>query len=80
MTRDVSPWKEKIPCSLRYVGTTNSGLALIVTEGVKDSEGKDIVHFLPISQIEYDEDELEEGKVIEIAIPRWLIKKQGLSV
>ena len=53
--------------------------ALLCTEGLKDEEGKQIEFWLPKSQIVYDEDSLEIGKVLDIEVPRWLIEEKGVT-
>lgn len=51
--------------------------AVLVTEGLTTTDGKQINHWLPLSQIEGN---LEEGKVCEITIPEWLVIEKGLTV
>ena len=65
--------------SLQVLATTTR--AVLVTEGLKDKDGKQINHWLPLSQIQEDEsDPIEEGKVCIITIPEWLITERGLTI
>jgi hypothetical protein len=49
----------------------------LVTEGLQTPEGRQINHWLPLSQVE---GELEEGKVCTIILPEWLIEERGLTL
>lgn len=72
--------KEKLTLNLKYIKTSESGKAILVTEGLRDSEGKEINHWLPVSQVDFDEDELEPGKTFDIEVPRWLIEEKELTI
>lgn len=68
--------KEIYDLSLQVLKLTEKGV--LVTEGLTDPEtGRQINHWLPRSQIEGD---LEEGKVCELQIPRWLVEEKGFVV
>lgn len=67
--------KEIFDVSLQVLKLTEKGV--LVTEGITDPSGKQINHWLPRSQIEGD---LEEGKVCELQVPRWLVEEKGLTV
>ena len=68
----------KTTVSLKYLKEAPSGKAILVTQGLKDSEGEEITHWLPISQIDYDEDEVEVGRVFDCEVPDWLLRKTGI--
>lgn len=53
--------------------------AILVTEGLTDEHGRQINHWLPLSQVEAEGD-LEEGKVATITIPDWLVREKGLTI
>ena len=52
-------------------------LAIMVTEGLTDGDGKQINHWLPKSQIQGD---WEVGKVCTLTVPAWLVEEKGLTV
>jgi len=59
---------------LEYVHQTHDGLLVY-----DDSQQEEV--WLPKSEIEYDSDELDvatPGDIIELNIPEWLAKKEGL--
>lgn len=79
MSKERSPAsREKLPVSLKVI--TQSEKALLCTEGLKDGEGKLVSFWLPKSQIEYDEEMLEKGKVLEVSVPRWLCEEKGITI
>lgn len=45
---------------------------------LKCTQNGNDIFFLPISQIEYDEESLEEGKVSDITCPVWLLDDKGV--
>ena len=56
---------------------TKTEKAVMVTEGLTDPNGRQITHWLPLSQIEGD---IEEGKICTLTLPEWLINEKGLTI
>lgn len=69
----MSKSREKVTISLKYLGISASGKAIKVTEDGKEN------HWLPVSQIDYDEDIAEEGKVMDVTLPLWLKEEKGFA-
>jgi len=63
---------DSIPLSLTYHRETD--LAIHVSDGV---DGPLI--WLPKSRIEYDGADHDEGDVIDVVVPEWLVRKAGLA-
>ena len=51
--------------------------AILVTEELKDKNGKQINHWLPVSQIEWSK--LHDRGVICVTMPRWLFEEKGFT-
>lgn len=62
--------KEKIPVSLKILRETDKAL-----QCTEDGENE---FWLPKSQIDYDEDTIEIGKVSELSVPRWLCEEKEI--
>lgn len=52
--------------------------AVLVTEGVKDSQGELEEHWLPRSQIDTN-DSIKIGATISVEMPYWLFKEKGFT-
>jgi len=51
--------------------------AWLVTDGVKDAEGRENKVWLPKSQCQLDEDPLDSSKPATFSIPVWLAEEKG---
>jgi hypothetical protein len=63
---------DSIPMSLIFRRETD--LAIHVSDG---ADGHLV--WLPKSRIEYDGDDHNEGDVIDVIVPGWLVRKTGLA-
>jgi hypothetical protein len=63
---------DPVEVNCTYVRHTNAENQIQIV----DADDKE--HFLPVSQIEIDPKEPEEGDDITITMPEWLAEKEGL--
>lgn len=71
---------EKHDVSLIYLHDTER--AILVTDGTRDSEGRQKKHWLPKSQVSTEEDlaTMTPGKAYTFSIPLWLLTEKSLDL